>query len=176
MQKEKNSVTKFAMQAGLGLGGFWIFKYLFVIGASRYPALEYINTFLSFFTPLLLLFYLILFKNLAADHKLNYWKGVKVGLVLFFFASIIESAIVIVHVVWIDPAFISTVNEQTILLGQSLDFNDTMMDELKKQSSFSPIVYVFRQLMSNVLIGFILSLLLSPVASRINIDIKNLNN
>ena len=175
MQKVKSSMSSFAMQAGLGLGGFWVFKYLLVIGATQYPALEFANTFLSFLTPLLLLFYLIQYKNVTPDNNLKYWSGVKLGVMLFFFASIIEAVIVIAHVVWIDPAYISMVNQQTIELGQSLNFSETMMDELKRQSSYSPVQFAFRQLMSNVFFGFILSLLLSPIASRINLDIKNLN-
>lgn len=174
MQNEKDNMISYAMQAGLGLGGFWIFKYLFVIGGSQYPTLNFVNSFLSFFTPLMLLFYLISFKNLSADNKLKYWSGVKLGVILFFFASIIESVAVIIHVVWVDPSYISMVNQQTVELAQSLGFTDSMMDELKKQSSFSPLVYAFRQLMSNVFFGFISSLILTPVASRINIDIKNL--
>ncbi len=175
MQKDNNSMISFAMQAGFGLGGFWIFKYLFIIGASQYPSLNYVNSFLSFFTPLLLLFYLIRFKNVSTDNKLKYWSGVKLGIMVFFFASIIESVIVIMHIAWIDPSYISIVNEQTIEVAQALNFNDTMMDELKRQSSFSPLLYAFRQILSNVFIGFILSILLMPVASRINIDSKILN-
>ena len=175
MQKDNNSMISFAMQAGFGLGGFWIFKYLFIIGASQYPSLNYVNSFLSFFTPLLLLFYLIRFKNVNTDNKLKYWSGVKLGIMLFFFASIIESVIVIMHIAWIDPSYISIVNEQTIEVAQALNFNDTMMDELKRQSSFSPLLYAFRQILSNVFIGFILSILLMPVASRINIDSKIIN-
>ena len=174
MKKEENSITKYAMQAGFGLGGFWIFKYLFVIGATQYPSLDYVNSFLSFFTPLLLLIYLIRFKNMTADKKLKYWSGVRLGVILFFFASIIESVIVIAHIVWIDPAYISIVNQKTIELGQALGFNDTLMDELKRQSTFAPIVFVFKQLMSNVFIGLILSLLITPAASRINLETKNL--
>lgn len=164
------------MQAGFGLGGFWVFKYLFVIGASEYPALDYVNIFLSFFTPLLLLFYLIRFKIHEVNKELKYWRGVKTGVLLFFFASIIESVIVIAHIVWIDPTYMSTINQQTLELAQSMDFNDAMMEELKNQSSYSPIFFIFRQLMSNMLIGFILSLILTPLAQKINIDIKNLNN
>ena len=175
MQKNKNNILSYAMQAGFGLGGFWIFKYLFVIGATQYSALEYVNSFLIFFTPLLLLFYLIRYKNISDDNKLKYWTGVRLGILLFFFAAIIEAAIVIVHVVWIDPSYISIVNEQTIELAQSLDFTESMMDELKRQTSFSPLTYVFRQMMSNVAVGLFLSLILTPLASRINIDIKNLN-
>ena len=175
MQKEQNNILSYAMQAGFGLGGFWIFKYLFVIGASQYSALEYVNSFLIFFTPLLLLFYLIRFKNISADNKLKYWTGVRLGILLFFFAAVIEAAIVIVHVVWLDPSYISVVNQQTIDLAQSLDFSESMMDELKKQTSFLPATYVFRQMMSNVAIGLFLSLILTPLASRINMDIKNLN-
>ena len=118
---------------------------------------------------------MIRFKYVSGDSKLKYWTGVRLGILLFFFAAIIEAAIVIVHVVWLDPSYISIVNEQTIKLAQSLDFSESMMDELKKQTSFSPITYVFRQMMSNVAIGLVLALILTPLASRINIDIKNLN-
>ena len=163
------------MQAGFGLGGFWVFKYLFIMGATKYPALEFVNGFLIFFTPLLLLFYLIQYKNLKPDSTLKYWEGVRFGITLFFFASVIESVMVFIHVTTIDPSYISRVTEQTIEMAQALDFNDSMMDELKRQSSFSPVIYIFRQIMSNVFIGFILSLILSPVASRININIKKLN-
>ena len=175
MQKERNSVTSFAMQAGLGLGGFWVFKYIFIIAATQYPALGYINTFLSFLTPLLLLFYFVKFKNETDDNNLSYWKGVRLGIMIFLFASIIESVIVILHVVWIDQTFISTINQQKIELAQALGFSDTLMEELKKQTSLSPFVFVINQILNNVFIGFILSLILSPVASRIDVKIKNIN-
>ena len=175
MQENKQSITKFAMQAGFGLGGFWVFKYLFIMGSTKYPALEFVNGFLLFFTPLLLLFYSVQYKNAKPDNTLKYWEGVRFGITLFFFASIIESAIVFLHVTKIDPSYISRVTQETIEMAKSLNFNDTMMEELNKQTSFSPFTYVFRQIMSNVFIGFILSLLISPLASRININIKTLN-
>ena len=175
MQNKKNSIISFAMQAGFGLGGFWVFKYLFIIGSTKYPSLEFVNGFLLFFTPLLLLFYLVQYKNTKPDNKLKYWEGVRFGITLFFFASIIESVMVFIHITSIDPTYISRVTEETIEMAQSLNFSDTMMEELKNQSSFSPFTYIFRQIMSNVFIGFILSLILSPVASRININIKKLN-
>lgn len=175
MQQEKNNLLSFATQAGLGLGGFWIFKYLFVIGATQYPALEYVNLLLIFFTPLLLLFYMIRYKNLSSDNKLKYWTGIKLGILLFFFAAIIESSIVIVHIVWLDPSYISMINSQMIELLQSFDFSESIMDEFKRQISFSPITHVVRQIMNNVTSGLILSLMLTPIASRINIDVKNLD-
>lgn len=175
MHKERISVTSFAMQAGLGLGGFWVFKYMFIIGASQYPALGLLNTFLGFLTPLLLLFYLIKFKNETDDNKLGYWKGVRVGIMIFLFASIIESVIVLVHIIMIDPTFISTINEQKIEFAQALGFNDTLMEELKNQTSFSPFVFVMNQILNNVFIGFILSLILTPVASKIDVRVKKIN-
>ena len=175
MQKEKNSMIRFAMHAGLGLGGFWVFKYIFIIASSQYHALGIVNTLLSFATPLLLFFYLIKFKSETADNKLKYWQGVRLGVVLFLFASIIESVIVTAHIVWIDQTYIATINEQKIELAQSLGFNDTIMDELKKQTSFSPFVFIFNQLINNLFIGFILSLILTPVASKVTINIKDLD-
>lgn len=173
MQKDNISITKFAMQAGFGLGGFWVFKYLFIMGSTKYPSLEFVNGFLLFFTPLLLFFYLVQYKNAKTENKLTYWEGVRFGITLFFFASIIESVIVFIHVITIDPSYISRVNQETIEMAQSLNFSDKMIEELKNQSSFSPFTYVFRQIMSNVFIGFILSLIISPLASRINIKTLN---
>ncbi|MGV8963779.1 MAG: DUF4199 domain-containing protein [Candidatus Saccharimonadaceae bacterium] len=170
MHKEKNSMVNFAMQAGLALGGFWVFKYIFIIASSQYPALGYVNTFLSIMTPVILLFYLIKFKNETVDNKIGYWQGVKLGGMLFLFASLIESIIIIAHIVWIDPTYISTINQQMIELAQSLNFNVKLMDEVKRQSSFSPMVFILKQLSNNVFIGFILSLMLTPVSSRININ------
>ena len=176
MQKNKNSIISFAMQAGLGLGGFWVFKYLFVMGATKYPSLQFVNGFLLFFTPLLLLFYLIQYKNRKADNKLKYWEGVGLGITLFFFAAIIESVIIFFHITSIDPAYISRVMEETIEMAKSLNFNDSMMEELHKQSSLSPFTYIIRQIMSNTFIGLLLSLMLSPLAARININVKKPNN
>ncbi len=175
MQKDKNSTIQFAMQAGLGLGGFWVFKYIFKIASTQYPALGLVNTFLSFLTPLFLLFYLIRFKSETVDNKLKYWQGVRTGVLLFLFASIIEAVIVIAHIVWIDPTFIATINEQKIELAQALGFSDTIMEEFKKQNSLSPFIFIFNQLLNNVFIGFIFSLILTPVASKISINIKNLD-
>lgn len=176
MQKNKNSIISFAMQAGLGLGGFWVFKYLFVMGATKYSSLQFVNGFLLFFTPLLLLFYLIQYKNRKADNKLKYWEGVGLGITLFFFAAIIESVIIFFHITSIDPAYISRVMEETIEMAKSLNFNDSMMEELHKQSSLSPFTYIIRQIMSNTFIGLLLSLMLSPLAARININVKKPNN
>ena len=52
MQENKHSISKFAMQAGFGLGGFWVFKYLFIMGSTKYPSLEFVNGFLLFFTTI----------------------------------------------------------------------------------------------------------------------------
>lgn len=176
MQKNKNSIFSFAMQAGFGLGGFWVFKYLFIMGAVKYPALGFVNGFLIFLTPLLLLFYTVNYKNSKSDNTLKYWEGVKFGVILFFFASIIESVIVLLHVVKIDPAYISKANQELIdttqLLVQSYNFDSSIVDEIKKQTSLSPAIYVFRWIMNNVFLGFILSLIISPIASRITILIK----
>ena len=117
----------------------------------------------------------IKFKNETDDGKIAYWKGVRIGVMIFLFASIIESVIVIAHIMWIDPTFISVINDQKIELAQSLGFSDNLMEELKKQTSFSPFVFVINQILNNVFIGFILSLLITPVASKIDINIRNID-
>lgn len=101
-------------------------------------------------------------------------KGVRLGILIFLFASFIESVIVIVHIMWIDPTFISIINQQKLDLAQSLGFSDTLIEELKT-NFFSPFVFVMNQILNNVFIGFILSLIITPVASKIDINIRNID-
>lgn len=172
MQQKKDSIINFTMQSGLVLGIFWLFKYSLLIISKQFVPMGYIASFLSFVTPLFLLYYLLKYKNEVTGTNIRFWKGVKLGILLFFFASLIESVIVFMHIVWIDQTFISTINEQKLEMAQSLGFSDNIMQELRKQNSLSPFVFILNQILNNVFIGFLLSMIITPIVNRIKIMTK----
>ncbi len=63
MQEDKSQLMNYAMYGGVFLGLFWMFKYLFVMGSTRIPALNILGSFLSIGTPLILFYFLAKYKN-----------------------------------------------------------------------------------------------------------------
>lgn len=56
----------------------------------------------------------------------------------FFFASLLEAIIVIVHIVWLDPAYLSRTFEQTLALVESMSADQNMISKLKQQPIPTP--------------------------------------
>ncbi len=167
MSENKSQLINFAMNSGLVVGGFWVIKYFFVIAATSYPFLGYINTLLSIGTPLLLFFFLVRYKNfVVGEEKIGFWHGIQFSVMLFFFASLLEAIIVIVHIVWLDPAYLSRTFEQTLALVESMSADQNMISKLKQQPIPTPFSYTLGMIMGNLLIGFFLSLFLVPLANR----------
>ena len=167
MPENKSQLVNFAMNGGLVVGVFWVIKYFFVIAATRYPFLGYINTLLSIGTPLLLFFFLVSYRNFVAGReKIGFWHGIQFSVMLFFFASLLEAIIVIVHIVWIDPAYLSRTYEHTLAMIESMSADQNMIGKLKQQPVPTPFSYTVGMIIGNLLIGFILSLFLVPLANR----------
>lgn len=155
------------MNAGIFMGLFWVLKYLFVILGTNYPALNFIGSILSIGTPVLLFYYLVTYNTGAVESKMRYWHGVQFSIMLFFFASILESVIVFIHVKWIDPAFISNLYDRMIEMAQSMEITKTLVTQLTEQSLPTPFTYIFNSvIMADIFWGLLLSLFIVPLAIR----------
>lgn len=169
MQEDKSQLMNYAMYAGVFLGLFWVFKYLFVIGAQQIPALSYIGTFLTVGTPIFLFYFLTKYRINIVGNKMGYWHGIQFAIMLFFFASILEAAIVFVHITWIDPSFMGNLYKNMIEMAKSINLNEVMVESLKNQPLPSTANYIFSNvIMADIFIGLILSLFLVPLASKFN--------
>lgn len=176
MQEDKSQLMNYAMNGGLMLGGFWVFKYLFVIGSTQYPFLGIVQTFLSIGTPILLFYLLVKYKNNTATGNIGFWHGVQFSILLFFYAALIEAIIVVVHVMWIDPSYISNAFNNVISIAESLPIDKKAIDQVKNQPVPSVFAYALNLIMSDVLVGIVLSLLVVPLAMRIKITRENDNS
>lgn len=173
MQEDKSRLMAYAMNSGLILGGFWILKYLFVIGSHAYPFFGYVQSFLSIGTPLFLFYFLIKYKNNVVQHEISFWHGVQFSIMLFFYAALLEAVIVIVHVLWLEPSFIATTYENMISMAEKLPIDQQAVKMVKEQPVPSPFSYMFNMIMGDVLIGLVLSLVIVPLAGKFQFINRN---
>jgi glucose-6-phosphate-specific signal transduction histidine kinase len=142
-------------------------KYLFVIIGTNIPSLNFVGSVLSIATPLLLFYFLVKYNTGLVESKMRYWHGVQFSIMLFFYASILESLIVFIHVKWIDPAFISNLYGRMIEMAESMEITKALVTQLTEQSVPTPFTYIFNSvIMADVFWGLILSLIIVPVAIR----------
>lgn len=157
----------YAMYSGVFLGLFWVFKYLFVVIGISYPALNFLGTLLSIGTPVLLFYFLVKYNHGFLEGKMSFWQGVQFSILLFFFASILESVVVFIHVKWIDPAFISNLFDSMIKMAQTIDISKSLVAQLSEQPLPTPFNYIFNNvIMADVFLGLVLSLFIVPLSMR----------
>jgi len=168
MEENRNQLLNYTTYAGIYLGLFWVFKYLFVIAGNSYRIFNTIGSILSFGTPLLLFYFLVKYNTCLMQNKMSFWHGVQFSILLFFFASILESLVVFIHVKWIEPAYISNLYEKMIEMAQTINIGKSFASRLAEQ----PLPSIFSYIISNVILadvflGFILSLIVVPTAMRL---------
>ncbi|MDD2243052.1 MAG: DUF4199 domain-containing protein [Dysgonamonadaceae bacterium] len=161
MQEDKSHLLYFAMRYGIFLGLFWILKYLFIIGAKEIPILMNVNSLLSIGTIILLVYFLIKYKS-KINTPIGYWHCVSFSILLFFFAAIFEAIVIFIHTNWIDTAFIPELYENALNILKELGMN-SIFTEAENQPFPSPVYYTFNSLLTNVFIGLILGLAVSPI-------------
>ena len=166
-KESKSLLLEYTMHAGIILGLFWVFKYLFVIIGTRYPGMSVISSLLSIGTPLLLFFLLVRYNMGKMEQKMRFGQGVQFSVLLFFFASIIEALAVYIHIRWIDPTYLANLYESLIELAQTMEVSKTIVAQIAEQPLPDPFTYIFSNVvMADVFIGLLLSLLIVPLALR----------
>ena len=167
MESNKNQILNDTMHAGLILGLFWVFKYLFVITGALHPLLSFTATLLSFGTPLLLFYFLVKYNREGTNGEMRFGEGIQFSILLFFFASLLESLMVLLHVKWIDPLYIGGIYEAMMQMASQMPIGKELAAQLAEQPLPGAITYVFSNvIMADVFLGLILSLLIVPLTMR----------
>lgn len=170
MEEDKSQLMNCAMIGGLYLGAFWILKYLLVINVARHPALSFFSSLLSLGTPVILFYNLLRYKNNNTKKNISFIHGLQFGIMLFFFASILEAVVVFIHITWIDPSFIGNLYANMIETLKSINLSEKMIHSLENQPLPSTMNYLISNVvLTNVFIGILLSLILIPLANRLDV-------
>ena len=166
--ENKNQLFYYSIYASLILGVYWVIKYIIIILGKDYAVTSLLGNMLSIGTPIILLYFLVKYNQKHADNIMSFGHGIQFSILMFFFASILESVVVFIHVNWIDPVFISNFYKSIIIIAESLNLNQALTAQLAEQPLPSSFSYVINNIIfGDVFIGLLLSLVVVPLARRI---------
>lgn len=167
-------INRYAMHYGLILGAFWVFRYLFLVVAEigvsdRFKFLYYLMNIVT-----LILMYSFYYKYKASDVEKP--KGgiycILFMIMMCFYASFLEGAIMYAHYKFIDPAFFSNLVSITISGVDSLSKTGLISEENYAQNReimnavySSKITYIAGEFLKNMFLGLFLGIILNFVVS-----------
>lgn len=166
MGENKNNIVASASNYALVLGGFWVFKYLFVIGAEYSELSKWMANILAVGTVFVLYILLCRYRDVKLGGKITYGQSILFTLLLFFFASLIEAVVISIHLFLISPELVVAQNEQIYNVVKEFNFPAESMQTLDYLFSLGPLYYVINYIVTNVFIGFFLSLIFGFIVSR----------
>lgn len=166
MSENKNNIVASASHYALVLGGFWVFKYLFVIGSEYSELSKYMANILGVGTIFLLYILLCRYRDVRLGGKIGYGESILFTLLLFLFASLIEAVVISIHLFLISPELVAAQNEQIYNTILKFNFPAESMQTLEYIFSFGALYYVINYVITNVFIGFFLSLIFGFIVSR----------
>ena len=167
-------INRYAMHYGLILGAFWVFRYLFLVVAEigvsdRFKFLYYLMNIVT-----LILMYSFYYKYKASDVEKP--KGgiycILFMIMMCFYASFLEGAIMYAHYKFIDPAFFSNLSSVTISAADSLPKTGLISEENYAQKRemmvaiySNRISFIVFEFIKNMFLGLFLGTILNFVVS-----------
>ncbi len=164
--KEKGRLMlKYAMNYGVVLGAFWVFKYMFFMGSVSFrgtylyfsDTLLYISLYLMPVITLSLSYVLVKrFRDNVMGGSINYVQCVIFGTLLFFFAALLEAALIYIHYKFlVDPQYMITRDKSWLEIALQRIFSREWLDAQKE--TYGTIIILISEIVKNVMIGFFLS-------------------
>ncbi len=168
MSENKNNMVNSAMNYAIPLGIFWIFKYIFFM-LGDYSALSlYIYNFLTVGTLVVYYFLISRYRDKDLGGEIEYGHVILFSLLLFLFASVLEIAVVALHIFVLKPEFLDEFKEQLITVAErfSVLLGDSYVESIKMFASNMGGYYIFSYLLNNIFTGLFLSLIIGYFVSK----------
>lgn len=162
---------QYSMQAGVWLGLYLTARFACSVAGVYSPFYNVLAMLLFVGTPVILYYFMAQYHKthiLASGFSLLWMMGV----MLFFFASLICAVPEYIFYEYVNPDFITNTIKQSVELVKELGLmeNDAMMQELESMSASSMAItslqMVISSIWSNVFFGSILSILVALIVVR----------
>ena len=177
MKTERKSLLVYGMEGGVWLGLYLIARFFCGVAGGYSPLFNTIAVVLFIITPV------VLYRIMLQYHKHNgYVSGFSLlwmmGIMLFFFASLISCIPEYIFYQYISPDYIANPTSQSIKLIEEMGVIETQgtVDELRQMlednALLTPMQMVMSSMWGNVFFGSLLSIVVAPFVLRN----KNTNN
>jgi hypothetical protein len=162
------------MNYGLILGAFWVFRYLFLVVAEigvsdRFKFLFYL---MNIVTLLLMYIFYYTYKSSGTGNPKGGIHCILFMIMMCFYASFLEGAIIYAHYKFIDPAYFSNLVSITVSGADSMPKTGLIPEENYVQIRdrmiaicSSKITYIVFEFAKNIFLGLFLSVILNFVVS-----------
>ncbi len=160
--KDNNpSLLKYALHYGALLGLFWMFKYLFEIGAGfSIHVFKYIFYVLNVGTFLLIYIFTFKYKFSEPDKPKKVLHCILFVVLICFFASFFEGAIMYAHFKFINPDYFLNLVNAGLDMMKSMPALPSTDQVLVEKILSSKLVYIISNFMGNSILGLILGSLM----------------
>lgn len=165
INKKETTLTA-ASHYAIYLGIFWIFKYLFLMGAEYNDLYLYIYNLLNIGTPILFYALACVYRDKRLGGTISFGKVVAFATLLFLFASFLEAVAIAINVIIVNPGYLTNLEEQVYLFYEKIGMSDQFLAFIDNSLKIDTITFIVSQVFTNVVIGLILSLLLGYLISR----------
>ncbi|MDR2498805.1 MAG: DUF4199 domain-containing protein [Tannerellaceae bacterium] len=167
MEEKRNSLLKSAMFYGLLLGAFQVIKYMFFIIGTFFPTFSSVSIILAPLTVVFAYFFTKVYKVIVGG-KIRFGHAWRFGVLLFFFAALIESLPQYIFYQYIaTPEYMSALIDEALKLADSMMIGGQMKEELSAQlAALTPIHLTFQGIATNVIYGIIFSVPIAAILCR----------
>lgn len=172
LQEKEGSLSQlnaYAMHYGLYLGAFWVFRYLFLIvaGLGISDRFKFLFFLMNIVTVLIMYIFYNKYKASDPEKPKSGILCVIFMIMLCFYASFLEGALMYAHFEFINPAYFAELSSITINASESLskaimtekDFAQSR--EIMATINSSKITYVIIEFFRNIFLGLFLGVMLN---------------
>lgn len=165
MEENKDLLMKSAMSYGLGMGIFWVIKYLFLVFGYSTPALIFIYQILCFAVPVVAYQMTKRYRQ-EIGGVISFSHAWRFGIMLYFFAALIVSIEHFVFYQYIAPPdFLQNMMNQAVVALQEANMDSEVINSIN-QTNFTPIHMTIQGIFNNIFYGIILSIPVATLVSR----------
>ena len=165
---EYTQLRAFARNDGAFLGIMWMVSFVLTMLSPKVPLLGTFGLTLAFLTPFFVVRRIRMFRDHIREGLLGYWSGYSYSMSMFFYAALL---LALVQYVWFafvdDGSFLSTTLEQ---MKQMLLANKYPEQEVNaaigQMKNMRPIDWAIYFLSTNVIMGFVLSVVIAFITKR----------
>lgn len=168
---QRKSLLMYAMEGGVWLGLYLIARFVCGIVGAYSPLFNAVAMLLFLGTPVMLYYVLMRFHK-QSGHLSGFAMLWMMGIMLFFFASLISCVPEYIFYQYITPDYIANAASQSVKLMEEMGWleNEATLEEVNKMLAAdavpSAIQMVLSSMWANVFFGSLLSIVVAPFVLR----------
>lgn len=168
---ERKSLLIYSMEGGAWLGGYLVLRFICSVAGTLSPLFDAMALLMFAFTPFVL-YYIMLRYHRENGYLSGFSLLWMMGIMLFFFASLICAIPEYVFYQYINPDYIANAMTQSVKLIEDMGLmqNDETYNQMRQliEEGTTPtaLQMIMSSMWSNVFFGSLLSIVVAPIVTR----------